>query len=72
MLTKNDMDGRNMPPYKIYHWFIHFLFTSPSRMILKYGDVTIAGERLQNLYIGLCSAVRAFEQGGIHIVPQLL
>jgi hypothetical protein len=29
-------------------------------------DVTIAGEGLQNL--GLCSALRAFEQGGIFIV----
>jgi hypothetical protein len=33
-------------------------------------DVTIAGEGLQNL--GLCSALRAFEQGGIFIVPHLL
>jgi hypothetical protein len=30
----------------------------------------IAGEGLQNL--GLCSALRAFEQGGIFIVPHLL
>jgi hypothetical protein len=35
-----------------------------------YGDVTIAGEGLQNL--GLCSALRAFEQRGIFIVPHLL
>jgi hypothetical protein len=35
-----------------------------------YGDVTIAGEGLQNL--GLCSALRAFEQGEIVIVPHLL
>jgi hypothetical protein len=35
-----------------------------------YGDVTIAGEGLQNL--GLCSALRAFEQGGIFIMPHLL
>jgi hypothetical protein len=34
------------------------------------GDVTIAGEGLQNL--GLCSALRAIEQGGIFIVPHLL
>jgi hypothetical protein len=33
-------------------------------------DVTITGEELQNL--GLCSALRAFEQGGIFIVPHLL
>jgi hypothetical protein len=35
-----------------------------------YGDVTIAGEGLQNL--GLWSALRAFKQGGIFIVPHLL
>ena len=33
------------------------------------GDVTITDEGLQNL--GLCSALRAFEQGGIFIVPHL-
>jgi hypothetical protein len=37
---------------------------------LKNGDVTIAGEGLQNL--GLCSGLGAFEQGGISIVPHLL
>jgi hypothetical protein len=31
------------------------------------GDVTIDGEGLQNL--GLCSALRAFEQGVLFIVP---
>jgi hypothetical protein len=35
-----------------------------------YGDVTIAGEGVQNS--GLCSALRAFEQGEIFIVPHLL
>ena len=45
-------------------------FTSRSRILHVYGDVTIAGEGLQNL--GLCSALRAFEQGGISIVPHLL
>ena len=35
-----------------------------------YGDVAIAGEGLQNL--GQCSALRAFEQGEIFIVPLLL
>jgi hypothetical protein len=39
-------------------------------LIWSLGDVTIAGEGLQNL--GLCSALRAFEQGGIFIVPHLL
>ena len=45
-------------------------FTSRSRMFHWYGDVTIAGEGLQIL--GLCSALRAFEQGEIFIVPHLL
>jgi hypothetical protein len=45
-------------------------FTSCSRIFHLYGDVTIAGEGLQNL--GLCSALSAFEQGGIFIVPLLL
>jgi hypothetical protein len=40
---------------------------SHSRIFHLYGDVTIAGEELQNL--GLCSALRAFELGGIFIVP---
>jgi hypothetical protein len=34
------------------------------------GDVTIAGEGLQNL--GLCTALSAFEQEGIFIMPHLL
>jgi hypothetical protein len=34
---------------------------------LIYGDITMADEGLQN-----CSALRAFEQGGIFIVPRLL
>jgi hypothetical protein len=45
-------------------------FTSRSGIFHLYGDVTIAGEGLQNL--GLCSALRAFEQEGIFIVPHLL
>jgi hypothetical protein len=45
-------------------------FTSGSRVFHLYGDITITGEGLQNL--GICSALRAFEQGGIFIVPQLL
>jgi hypothetical protein len=46
-----------------------YSFTSCSRIFHLYGDVTIAGEGLQNL--GLCSALRAFEQGGIFIVTHL-
>jgi hypothetical protein len=39
---------------------IIYCFTSRSRIFQLYGDVTIAEEGLQNL--GLCSALRAFEQ----------
>jgi hypothetical protein len=41
-----------------------------TRIFHLYGDVTImvTGEGLQNL--GLCSALRAFEQGGICSLPQ--
>jgi hypothetical protein len=38
-------------------------------MFHLYGDVTITGEELQIL--GLCSALKAFEQVGIFIVPHL-
>jgi hypothetical protein len=48
---------------------IIYCFTSRSRFIYWYGDVIITGEGLQNL--GLCSALRAFEQRGIFIVPHL-
>jgi hypothetical protein len=51
-------------------WLIIYDFTSRSRIFHLYGDVTIAGKGLQNL--GLYSALRAFEQGGIFIVPYLL
>jgi hypothetical protein len=53
-----------------YYWLIIYCFTSRSRIFHLYGDVTNTGERLQNL--GLYSALRAFEQGGIFIVPHLL
>jgi hypothetical protein len=43
------------------------LFYVPLKYICH---VTITGEGLQNL--GLCSALRAIEQGGIFIVPHLL
>jgi hypothetical protein len=54
----------------INDWLIIYGFTSRSRIFHLYGDVTIAGEGLQNL--GLCSALMAFEQGRIFIVPHLL
>jgi hypothetical protein len=42
------------------NWLIIYGFMSCSRIFHLYGDVTIAGEVLQNL--GLCSEHRAFEQ----------
>ena len=51
-------------------WLIIHCFTSRSRIFHLHGDVTIAGEGLQNL--GLCSALRAFEQGVVFIVLHLL
>jgi hypothetical protein len=49
-----------------------FIVLHPAQEYFTYmdGDVTIIGEGLQNL--GLCSALRAFEQGGIFIVTHLL
>jgi hypothetical protein len=53
-------------------WLIDWLFIvlCPAQEFHIYGDVTITSDRLQNW--GLCSALRAFEQGGIFIVPHLL
>jgi hypothetical protein len=45
-------------------------FKISSRIFHLYGVVTITAEELQNF--GLCSALRAFEQGWIFIVPHLL
>jgi hypothetical protein len=39
-------------------------------MFPLYGDDPTASEGLQNL--GLCSVLKAFEQGGIFTVPHLL
>jgi hypothetical protein len=48
----------------------YLLFYVPLKNFHLCGDVSITGEGLQNL--DLCSALRAFEQGGIFIVPYLL
>jgi hypothetical protein len=50
--------------------FVCLRFTSRSKNFHLYGHVTITGGGLQNL--DLRSALRAFEQGGIFIVPHLL
>jgi hypothetical protein len=46
------------------------LFNAPSEIVHLYGNVTIATEKLQTL--GLCSALRTFEQRGMFIVVHLL
>ena len=53
-------------------WLIDWLFTvlRPTQEYFTYMETSIAGEGLQNF--GLCSALRAFEQGGIFIMPHLL
>jgi hypothetical protein len=56
----------------IFDWFIDWLFTSLSRIFHLYRDVSTACEGLQNLGLLVCSALRAFEKGGIFIVPHLL
>jgi hypothetical protein len=50
----------------------YLLFYVPLKIIslIWTGDVTITVEGLKNL--GLCLVLRAFEQGGIFIVPHLL
>jgi hypothetical protein len=65
------MEKENINVLWLIDWLIIYCFTSRSRIFhIWYGDVTITGEGLQNF--GLCSALRAFEQGGIFIVPHLL
>jgi hypothetical protein len=59
-LTRNDRLKLTWIPFVCLQFYVP----------LKNFSLTIAGEGLQNL--GLCSALRAFEQGGIFIVPHLL
>jgi hypothetical protein len=59
-----------IPITSSHDWLIIYSFTSRSRIFHLYGDVTIAGEGLRNL--GLCTALRTFEEGGIFIVPHML
>jgi hypothetical protein len=51
-------------------WLIIYGFTSRSRILHLHGNVTITDEGLQKL--GQCSALRAFEHGGIFIVQHML
>ena len=53
------MFGTHMYHEEMQVKFEYGCFLSRSRIFRLYGDVTIAGEELQNL--GLCSALRAFE-----------
>jgi hypothetical protein len=52
------------------HRMLTLGYLSRSEIFHWHGDVTIAGEGLQDL--GLCLALRVFEQGGIFIVPHVL
>jgi hypothetical protein len=47
-----------------------FTVLRPAQEFFTYGDVTFAGDGLQNL--GICSTLRTFEQRGVFIVPHLL
>jgi hypothetical protein len=49
---------------------IMYCFSSRSRIFHLYGDDTITSEGLQNL--GLYSALKTFEQGGIFIMLHML
>jgi hypothetical protein len=55
--------------FSLIYNFICSLFYVPPKKINLYGDLTITSEGLQNL--GLCSALRAFEQESIFILPHL-
>jgi hypothetical protein len=74
---KKKRDTKNYS-FQTYHWrwlydcwLVTNCFTSRSRIFQIYGDITNTVEGLQN--VGLCSALRAFEQGAgaIVIVPHL-
>jgi hypothetical protein len=57
--------------YALFNWLIIYDFTSRSRTFISWLQTSpLAGEGRQNL--GFYSALRAFEQGGIFIVPHLL
>jgi hypothetical protein len=49
--------------FPLYEDVTIYRFTSHSKIFPLYEDVTITGEGMQNL--GLCSTLRAFEQGEI-------
>jgi hypothetical protein len=62
---------RNGCNHHTANWLIDYsLLYVPRKNFSLIGRRQITGEGLQNL--GLCSALRAFEQGGIFIVPHLL
>jgi hypothetical protein len=61
-------DGRL---HELTRLFVLFVCLEPHEQFFKYlAAVTITGDKAANL--GLCSALRTFEQGGIFIVPHLL
>jgi hypothetical protein len=69
-MAKNSKQSINQT--LLWHILIIYCFTSRSRIFHLHENVIIVGEGLQNLGLIVCSALRAFEQGGIFIVPHLL
>jgi hypothetical protein len=65
--TSHVLAGEAPCRIEVLSGLIIYCFTSRSKIFHLYRDITITGEGLQNL--GLCSAFRAFDQGGIFIVP---
>jgi hypothetical protein len=63
-------DAKDEKEKNILERLIIYDITSRSGIFHLYGNVTIDGKGLQNL--DLCSALRAFKQGEIFIVPNLL
>jgi hypothetical protein len=62
--------GFGLCPAKPKIGWLHTVLRPALKFFLLHRDTTIVGEGLQNL--GLCSALRAFEQEGVFIVPLLL
>jgi hypothetical protein len=67
-ISQYDLGERHRP--RIIDGLIIYCFRSRIKILHLHGDVTTTGEWQQNL--GVCSALRAFEQGGIFIVPWAL
>jgi hypothetical protein len=56
--------------FSLTYFVCLFVYSRPSNFFSHQAAVTITGDRAANF--GLCSALKAFEQGGILILPHLL